>query len=54
MITDETRGKLVYEYSMEAVKDYNGATMMECSIDKHVDYLGTRRLGERSAWLGFG
>lgn len=26
------------------IKDYNGATMMECRIDKHIDYLGTRRL----------
>ena len=24
------------------IKDYNGATMMECRIDKHIDYLGTR------------
>ena len=23
------------------IKDYNGATMMECRIDKHIDYLGT-------------
>jgi len=26
------------------IKDYNGATMMESRIDKHIDYLGTRRL----------
>ena len=25
------------------IKDYNGATMMECRIETHVDYLSTRR-----------
>jgi len=26
------------------IKDYNGATMMECRVDRHIDYLGTRRI----------
>merc|ERR1740139_231900 len=29
------------------IKDYNGATMMECRIDRHVDYLGTRRVAAK-------
>ena len=34
------------------IKDYNGATMMECRIDKHIDYLGTRRLAAQQRQQG--
>ena len=29
------------------IKDYNGATMMECKIDRSVDYLSTRRVAAK-------